>query len=626
MFNQTSANTPIFRVDGVGYPCTSLDISMSMNAVPTATVMIGFGANVTNPDKADESAGPGNLLRSILLRQESGAYKDLIQCVIVEPGLTSKDPDLVLFRGFIVTATLQRSPDSRVSAAQISCVSSAAKLMSNPLSGMPIVQGGFALLRWIQNPKNTGINTATDATRSPLSAVVSGLSTKYYVPPKAPLSLRVANAFTAVIGEFLRATRGDVVAAAEYNSYRNMFLSALTSRWALGNEIVSSDGMSTAGMAAAEFDAKMAEDIAGRLNESPASVLDVLFAVLSSADYMLCAAPRLYRDGTSRFEIMPKAGWIGGGGVPVVGIFSECLSSFVGHYNPHNCLNTPDVYVLQMDNSDYDMVNGAQSTTTQFGIYSTSAGVRNAFRLLLTGNCPFSQIQKAMETTAVHRTATRPAPGWIRSLLRLIAIDAVAGGGQAAKSGSGTDGKFDISKLGTPLVPNGRPPAASDAVGNDSNNQKKDAQTKEQKEKDKAAVRDTAARAASLAARIRNSRQFMLDAVARGMFMAEFGSSDNCSISLPLGCSFGRGGSSVRGIVGGATSRLEEHIGDLVAVFPDSNGMAGFGIVGVLDSIRYSVRLGANAAQTDYTITLTQVHTWQTNNGALKFPLYTRIS
>ena len=137
MFNQTSANTPIFRVDGVGYPCTSLDISMALNAVPTATVMIGFGANVPNPDKTDESAGPGNLLRSILLRQESGAYKDLIQCVIVEPGLTSKDPDLVLFRGFIVTATLQRSPDSRVSAAQISCVSSSAKLMSNPLSGMP---------------------------------------------------------------------------------------------------------------------------------------------------------------------------------------------------------------------------------------------------------------------------------------------------------------------------------------------------------------------------------------------------------------------------------------------------------------------------------------------------------
>ena len=617
MFNQTSANTPIFRVDGVGYPCTSLDISMSMNAVPTATVMIGFGANVTNPDKTDESAGPGNLLRSILLRQESGAYKDLIQCVIVEPGLTSKDPDLVLFRGFVVTATLQRSPDSRISAAQISCVSSAAKLMSNPLSGMPIVQGGFALLRWIQNPKNTGVNTAADATQSPLSAVVSGLSTKYYVPPKAPLSLRVANAFTAVIGEFLRATRGDVVATAEYNSYRSMFLSALTSRWALGNEIVSSDGMSTAGMAAAEFDAKMAEDIAGRLNESPASVLDVLFSVLSSAEYMLCAAPRLYRDGTSTFEIMPKAGWIGGGGVPVVGIFSECLSSFVGHYNPHNCLNTPDVYVLQMDNSDYDMVNGAQSTTTQFGIYSTSAGVRNAFRLLLTGNCPFSQIQKAMTTTAVHRTATRPAPSWIRSLLRLITINAVAGGGQATRRENGTDGKFDISKLGTPLVPNGKPPAAlgMDETGNDSN-----------VKRDTATVKDAAAKATSLAAKIRNSRQFMLDAVARGMFMAEFGSADNCSISLPLGCSFGRGGSSVRGIVGGATNRLEEHIGDLVAVFPDSNGMAGFGVVGVLDSIRYSVRLGANAAQADYSITLTQVHTWQTNNGALKFPLYTRIS
>lgn len=565
MLIQHKIGTPYLLLEGVdcpcgkeGFPCGSFETTLTVNQIPTATVLVCFGSP-TNEHRSTHQAY--SLLSQIFAATNDGAYVRRIPCKVYE--LAEDNGERIsLFNGVVSAGTLQKDASGAVIAVQITITAGVMTRLRNPISSTPQLKGPDHLIQWLLDPVGGfGASSSTDMAQGiepdMLDEMVTTTSTMADI---------IVCATSLLIAQRIYADRGDTDVKAVTQEYIELLTPAFRSDWRLSDVVLKSGNLSasTDQVVAAEFAKGFMKALSTILQGKPDSIFTALVRVLTSPEYMLNLAPRLEPSGDVVFDCMPCVSWLSLDNLGTINLTQAHLTEVSGYYNPDEVESTPEVMLVPFNTTTTDMAAGNWTTGSEFGVYSTMDEVRKLWDTFTAQDTSMEEQKKLIPAVSEYRVTTREPPKWAETVVKLM--QNVANNEELAK--------FDAKDHAPKSVPNESP-----------------------------AVKKTV------------SAKPLLDALAKAIFLNEFGSADNMVVCLPIGCSMGRELS---------VGRLESHLGKLIVIWPDSEPYLGFGFVGILETLHISSSFGGGAVSGKLKLNLRQVHTWDDGkNNKEEFPLYT---
>ena len=316
----------ILLAGGEQYTCTACSLHMSLNNIPSATVVVGCGKLVTEPAVNVPSAE--DLLNQVLARR-SKAYLDMVECTIAEVMDTYSR---IIFKGVIVTGYVMYktgNPTSRL--IKFQCMNSACKLYVAPLVAHRNICGA-SIVKYMNDTdayakemidKNSflysmGSNLDTSELTSKVLENNQGQTLDKYVAD-------IANQIVAADAE---TATGD----AEGIDFTH-----------ITDYLYSDYKINTDTLAAAseeEFVQTVADGLLQLLQRG--SIYDSLQNILLSDEFMLSLVPR-WSDNAFKLEIAPITAWTTKDGLS---LSAEQVLEIDSVYKPLVCLNTPEAFIV----------------------------------------------------------------------------------------------------------------------------------------------------------------------------------------------------------------------------------------------------------------------------------------
>lgn len=546
------------------YVCSALSMNMRLNALPTASVVIGCGKSIRD---GNQSSAVDNSAEDILnyVTQSVSKGTNFIDCEIYE---VYNDEYDIIFKGCIIAASLvYKTGSTTIRAVRLECMNAACRLYCQPfsaytnkcsadivntiLSEIPDTDDNIANIDKYNMVRLSSLDPLDICTELDNRLDHKDIATKiaYLVDAMAVLTQHTVNEINIASVDL-----GNVLHISDYikSDYKLNY-----SKLALNNQT--------------DFDFNMA--LCARLLGSlqVGSVMDSLLGAISSTDYLLTLVPTWADQGFTML-LKPSMAWESG--ISSTIYFSD-IAEMNSSYAPLAHINDPEVFAVDftpaIEFDDVDAMKGSPGSS-MIGVYSTVPQFKEWASLRFSDSS--IEYQKRIELTKNmmhYKWREFPAPVWMKNSI-----------------------------------------IVTDADDLDNKGNKKD------KQKDHIINRRTWKRESKRnkldpVVRDYNAGYNIADRIAQALYAHLHGASATAQVTLLPDMRFG----FQDGVV------LEQHIGELINVLPREASDKQLAMRGMIEGIQFEYNAGQSAS-CKYSMTLSRVRPYNPNEKAVPCPVYVR--
>ena len=404
--NTTQVGVIVLETPGRSYVCSSFNMSLSLNAVPTASAVIGSGRPIKGDKRRENSAED---ILTYIREAELSDSTSFIPCTVYEDLRGKRYP---IFKGVIVAASLvYKAGASTVRAVRLELMNEACKLYARPLSDYQdtcgsniiaaILTGNAEALTMDPQKGTTGFeySGALDST-----SLCSMLSTSIQDKDIATRISYLADAYVMLTSrtspdvELNKAQLGTILKIGDY----------IKSNYTLNKSVVEAVNAETGNNFNIELGAFLIDGLRSQ------SVLETIIGAITSKEFMLTLVPR-FTD--FKLEIRPSKAWDNS---HVKSLPLSVLSSMNSSYHPLEHLKDPDVFVVNYSDA-VDFGGGTSPAGIPNGItgaYSTNPVMQRwlAERHSVGSDADLRNVLKELESDSSHfKWKIYQAPQWLDS-------------------------------------------------------------------------------------------------------------------------------------------------------------------------------------------------------------------
>lgn len=562
----TEVGTIVFTAelpDGAkSYICSSLSLTMKLNAVPTASVVIGCGESIRNGayDSADNNAE--DLLG--IISKTAGKSTDFLNCSIYEQ---LEDAYRCIFKGCIVSASLvYKTGGVTMRAVRVECMNAACKLYCQPFSAYtnrcasdivnkilgedvkagedngdnaPAAFGLYDIATMtgeeLADEMNEYIQNMDIATKiAYIADGISVLTTKAIEGGGDPLE-------DADLGSILHV--GDYIKSDYFLDYKNLDLA---------NDQTDE-----------QFNLSLCTALLAGLKNG--SILDTIIHTITSTNYMMNLVPT-WSDKDFVLELRPSRAW--NTQVPFNLYFAD-LAEMNSVFNPLVHINDPEVFVADFTPAlEFGEAEGTSGDpgSSLVGAFSTVPQVAEWIKLRFSSSSVEFPLRKKLQENLLHyKWRTYIAPDWLMTSLIV------------QEKGNKED------KLREAIE-----------------NQRQWDKEQDPDNKDKPLIKDY------------GKAEQIADQVAKALYAHLHGDSATANLTLLPDMRFGH-------LDGFA---LEEHIGEIVDIIPEEKSPnSNLAMRGMLEGIQFEYSAGLSAS-CRYSVLLSRVRPLVEDEPVIECPLY----
>jgi len=545
------------------YVCSSLSLLMRLNAVPTATVVIGCGTSILNG--TDENSTDNNaedLLETVA--KTMGHSTDFIDCAIYE-NLHGKS--MCIFKGCVVAASLVYKAGSMTTrAVRVECMNAACKLYCQPFTAYSNRCAADIVNKILGSPNDVpegneavssfgmeNISSLTDLDlndfmsekiaykdiAAKIAAIVDGI---------AMLTTRALNVNDPInegeLGSILKV--GDYIQSYYVLNYKDLNLA---------NENADD-----------EFNKSLCRYLLAGLKSG--SILDTIISTLKSTDYMLNLVPTWDLDDFVLL-IRPSLAW---DNKETSKIYFSDIAEMSSAFNPLAHINDPEVFVADFTPAiEFGATKevAGDPISSLVGAFSLDPQMAQWIKLRFSPSSVEYPLRKQLAQNMMHyKWKEYPAPDWLRTSLIVN----------------------DVKDKDTLM---------QETIENQTQWDKE----KDPDNKDNPIIKDY------------NAGERIADLVAKALYTHIHGASATAQLSLLPDLRFGNGPD---GFI------FEEHIGEVIDIVPKEKSDSHLAMRGMLEGIQfdYSAGLSANCR---YTMFLSRVRPYDKDEPSIECPLYVSI-
>ena len=408
----TDIGTIVMRAAGKEYVCSSLSLSMRLNSLPTATVVIGWGTSLRNgaTDSRDNNAED---LLAMTMKQTNSSSDGFINCEIWEIG---GPKDVCIFKGCIISASLvYKTGNNTIRAVRIECMNAACRLYSQPFSSYYNRCGSDTV--------NTALGLEAKAEAGPSAVSTYGM---YALSNLTELQVLFA------LGE--RTQNKDIATKIAYIADA---MAILTTRVVdtvnpiketeLGsilkiNKYIKSDyklnykQLAINNQTDTNYDYRLCSIMLSSLQN--ASVFDTILRTMTSTEFMLSLVPT-WSDQGFMMKLVPSKAW--DTAKPEQIYFSD-IAEMNSTYSPLQHINDPEVFVANLTPAygfgDGNKTSGSPSTSPLVGVFSTNSQVARWLKMRFSAHKLETKLRDQLVATTAHfKWKEYMAPAWLYSCI-----------------------------------------------------------------------------------------------------------------------------------------------------------------------------------------------------------------
>lgn len=559
------------------YVCSSVTITMRLNAIPTAYAIIGGGISLK--EGYDYTENNAEDILQYVMDANNNTEDSFINCDIVE--ILPDNTETVLFRGCIVAASLvYKAGGTTVRAVRVECMNAACKLFAQPLSAFNHTVGSYIVGALTyeegkqQQPdqeetvKQYGMYTVGGLTTQNVLGFTKDLTshkdiaTKIAILSDAITILSTKVVETTQIAETLKNMGGEILKIKDYIKC---------------DYLIDYDRISVNDTIDAFYDTSLCAMLLAGLKTS--SILDTILQAIISPEFMLTLVPK-WREDNFMLEIAPSRAWIS---KPSMQLYLSDISEINSSFRPLDHINDPEVFAVNFVQAVNFTGNQGQDgkPSAMMGAYATNPDVATWLKERFNNDTE-SRAKLTWQLTN-FKWAMYPAPNWLMASF--------------VRTKKTEDKKTDDTQKNNV---------------EDQRTDPKEKPTEQQKREaaNRAVIADFAA-----ASRI-------ADEIAKSLYVHIHGESATAQVQLLPDLRFGKlGGDYVDNIA------LEDHIGEVIDILPADDGQDGkLAIRGIIEALQFSYATG-KAGSCSYTMTLSRVRPiTQETVEDIECPLYVRSS
>ena len=395
------------------YVCSSLSLTMQLNALPVASVVIGCGKNIR-----DGGASGDNNAEDILeyvMDASNNEPDSYIDCSIVE---TLRGRDITIFEGCIIAASLvYKAGNVTVRAVRVECMNAACKLYARPLSAYTNSCGSHIIQNILQDyGTDTKQNNAATYGWNRIGSleqidVIQALNQITYQKDIATKIAYIADMIARLTAKAENATTPlDVDSPDTILNIGKYIRSDYFVNYGLFTDV----GYDQSGV-----DDKIDYILATALLDSlrSNSIFESIIGMIISTEFMLTLVPGWTGNGFM-MSIKPSQAWLN---TPSKTISFSDVSEFNSAYKPIDHINDPEVFcanfapALPMDGKEGD--RGA--TSSMMGVYSTNPLFRNWLANVFNDDSSEDNARAAItEDLSRFKWSVHIAPTWLSMLVQ----------------------------------------------------------------------------------------------------------------------------------------------------------------------------------------------------------------
>lgn len=404
--NTTQVGVIVLETPGRSYVCSAFNMTLALNAVPTASAVIGSGRPLKGDKRKENSAED---ILEYLREAELSDSTSFIPCTVYED-LNGRH--YTMFKGVIVAASLvYKAGASTVRAVRLELMNEACKLYARPLSDYQdtcgsniiasILTGNAEAVTMDPQKGTTGFeySGALDS-----RSLVTMLSTSIEDKDIATRISCLADAYVMLTSrtspevELNTSQLGTVLRIGDY----------IRSDYTLNKSVVDAVNTETSNNFNIELGSFLIEGLRS------GSIMDTIIGAITSKEFMLTLVPR-FTD--FKLEIRPSKAWDNRN---VKSLPLSVLSSMNSSYHPLEHLKDPDVFVVNYSDA-IEFGGGSTPAGIPSGItgaYSTNPIMQRwlAERHSVASDSDLRNVLRQLESDSTHfKWKIYQAPQWLDS-------------------------------------------------------------------------------------------------------------------------------------------------------------------------------------------------------------------
>ena len=405
--NSAKVGVIVFTANNKDYICSAFNMSMILNQIPTASVMIGCGYPIKNEAKKQDNNAED--LYKVVQRNTSYEEASFIPCTVKEvlPG-----KEIKVFVGVIVAASLvYKTSGMTVRAIRLDLMHPACQLQAQPITAYRNVCGSYivkAMRRQVALAESlAAIVASTGMTRDPNKTwdMISGVLNKTIM--QKDIVTRIAciiDAFILVASRMSdktnplsKADLGNIVGIKKY----------LRSAYTLDRENLKVANKITDEFFNKELGTFLIASVAN------SSIFESILTIIQSTEFMLMLAPRFADE---QLEIMPSKAW--GASGKITQLSTADISSINSVFQPLRHINDPDTFIVTFRDA-ISMTGNAGHVGDPggdvVGAYSSVPEVAEMFANRFNNQLSPASTEKLLKSMSKYKWKVATAPQWLYS-------------------------------------------------------------------------------------------------------------------------------------------------------------------------------------------------------------------
>lgn len=542
------------------YVCSALSLSMRLNALPTASVVIGCGKSIRdgNTSSADNSAE--DILSHVT--HSIGKGTNFINCSIYEAYNNTYN---ILFKGCIIAASLvYKTGSTTIRAVRLECMNVACHLYCQPFNTYTN--------RCAADVVNTILNTLEDTDNEANIAKYEMIRMSSLDPLDICVELndlidhrdiarKIAFIVDAIAVLTQHAVNTESLTEADLGNILHI------------NDYIKSDyklnyrKLSVNNQTDLDYNMSLCSRFLSTLESG--SVMEAILAAITSTDYMLTLVPT-WKDMDFTMLLKPSMAWESG---TSYNLFFSDIAEMNSTYAPLAHINDPEVFAVDFTPAiEFDNTVGMSGNPgALIGAYSTVPQVKEWLSLRFSdSSIEYAKRVELTKNLMRYKWREFRAPVWMHNSIIKTTDD------------------LDIQTVNKDKQ--------KDNILNRRTWRKEDNRNKLDP-----VVRDY------------NAGYQIADRIAQALYAHMHGASATAQITLLPSMRFGTQGRIT----------LEQHIGELVNILPSENGDKQLAMRGMIEGIQFEYNAGQSAS-CRYSMTLSRVRPYDANEKAVPCPVYVR--